>query len=85
MKNNMTENTILRKITAEYLKQKLGWESGDAYNLKTFRLDGTLGWASDRYLLLPHQISGGTQYDHYSNSKAFLIEIQALHNVRRGI
>lgn len=47
-----TEDTLVQQTTAEYLETQLGWESVYAYNEETFGVDGTLGRASDREVVL---------------------------------
>jgi len=47
-----TEDTLVQQTTAEYLAQKLGWESVFAYNNETFGPDGMLGRSSDREVVL---------------------------------
>lgn len=47
-----SEDTLVQQTTAEYLEQKLGWESVYAYNSETFGPDGTLGRTSDREVVL---------------------------------
>lgn len=38
-----TEDTLVQQTTAEYLRDKLGWESVYAYNQETFGPDSTAG------------------------------------------
>ena len=47
-----TEDTLVQQITAEYLRQQLGWESIYAYNNEDFGPDSLLGRASDREVVL---------------------------------
>lgn len=47
-----SEDTLVQQTTAEYLEQKLGWESVYAYNTETFGPEGTLGRTSDREVVL---------------------------------
>ncbi len=47
-----TEDTLVQKTTAEYLEQKLGWESVYAYNNEDFGPDSLLGRLSDREVVL---------------------------------
>jgi type I restriction enzyme R subunit len=47
-----TEDTLVQQITAEYLRQQLGWESVYAYNNEDFGPDSLLGRASDREVVL---------------------------------
>ena len=47
-----TEDTLVQQTTAEYLEQHLGWESVYAYNTERFGPRGTLGWPSDREVVL---------------------------------
>jgi len=48
----LTEDTLVQQTTAEYLEQKLDWESVYAYNQETFGPEGTLGRSSDRDVVL---------------------------------
>ena len=47
-----TEDVLVQQTTAEYLEQKLGWESVYAYNDEDFGPDSLLGRASDREVVL---------------------------------
>ena len=47
-----SEDNLVQQTTAEYIEQKLGWESVYAYNTETFGPEGTLGRASDREVVL---------------------------------
>ena len=47
-----TEDNLVQKTTANYLEQKLGWESIYAYNNEDFGPDSLLGRASDREVVL---------------------------------
>jgi type I restriction enzyme R subunit len=47
-----TEDTLVQQTTAEYLEQKLGWQSVYAYNTEDFGPDSLLGRASDREVVL---------------------------------
>jgi len=47
-----TEDTLVQKTTAEYLEQKLGWESVYAYNNEDYGHDSLLGRTSDRDVVL---------------------------------
>ena len=47
-----TEDTLVQQTTAEYLEQKLDWESVYAYNSEDFGPDSLLGRASDREVVL---------------------------------
>jgi len=47
-----TEDTLVQQTTAEYLEQKLGWESVYAYNNEDFGPDSLLGRSSDREVVL---------------------------------
>jgi type I restriction enzyme, R subunit len=44
----LTEDTLVQQTTAEYLHDKLRWESVYGYNNETFGPEGMLGRASDR-------------------------------------
>ncbi|MDD5095840.1 MAG: HsdR family type I site-specific deoxyribonuclease, partial [Dehalococcoidia bacterium] len=50
--SSYTEDTLVQQTTAEYLEQKLGWDSVYAYNTETFGPQGTLGRSSDREVVL---------------------------------
>ncbi len=47
-----TEDTLVQQTTADYLEQRLGWQSVYAYNTETFGSDGTLGRANDGEVVL---------------------------------
>lgn len=47
-----TEDDLVQRTTAEYLRDNLGWESVYAYNTETFGTDGTLGRLSGREVVL---------------------------------
>lgn len=47
-----TEDTLVQQTTAEYLEQKLGWQSVYAYNNEDFGPKSLLGRASDREVVL---------------------------------
>lgn len=47
-----TEDTLVQQTTAEYLEQKLGWQSVYAYNNEDFGPNSLLGRASDRDVVL---------------------------------
>ncbi len=48
----LNEDTLVQQTTADYLRDKLGWESVYAYNQETFGPDGLLGRNSDREVVL---------------------------------
>ena len=48
----LNEDTLVQQTTADYLKDKLGWDSAYAYNQETFGPDGLLGRNSDREVVL---------------------------------
>jgi type I restriction enzyme R subunit len=48
----LTEDTLVQQTTADYLRDKLRWDSVYAYNNETFGPDGMLGRASDREVVL---------------------------------
>lgn len=50
--SHLTEDTLVQQTTAEYLRDKLGWEHVYAYNVETFGPDGMLGRGSDREVVL---------------------------------
>ena len=47
-----TEDTLVQQTTADYLAERLGWESVYAYNQEDFGPDSLLGRASDRDVVL---------------------------------
>ncbi len=47
-----TEDTLVQQTTADYLEQKLGWESVYAYNNEDFGPNSLLGRASDHEVVL---------------------------------
>ena len=47
-----TEDTLVQQITAEYLEERLGWESVYAHNHEDFGPDSLLGRTSDREVVL---------------------------------
>ena len=48
----LNEGTLVQQTTADYLKDKLGWDSVYAYNQETFGPDSLLGRNSDREVVL---------------------------------
>ena len=47
-----SEDTLVQQTTAEYLEERLGWQSVYAYNAETFGPDGTLGRTSEEEVVL---------------------------------
>ena len=47
-----TEDNLVQRITAEYLAERLGWESVDAHNHEDFGPDSLLGRTSEREVVL---------------------------------
>ena len=47
-----TEDTLVQQTTAEYLEERLGWESVYAHNREDYGPDSLLGRASDREVVL---------------------------------
>ena len=47
-----TEDNLVQRATAEYLEQRLGWESVHAHNREDFGPDSLLGRRSDRDVVL---------------------------------
>ncbi len=47
-----TEDTLVQQTTAEYMEEKLGWQSVYAYNNEDFGPNSLLGRASDREVVL---------------------------------
>ena len=48
----LNEDTLVQQTTADYLEEKLGWNSVFAYNNETFGTEGTLGRKSDKEIVL---------------------------------
>lgn len=48
----LNEDTLVQQTTADYLEDKLGWQSVCAYNQETFGPDGLLGRNFDREVVL---------------------------------
>lgn len=48
----LNEDTLVQKTTADYLQNKLGWESVYAFNNETFGPDSTLGRKFDKEVVL---------------------------------
>ena len=79
-----TEDTLVQQTTAEYLHDKLGWESVYAYNQETFGPDGTLGRTSDREVVLTRylrtkleELNPGLPHDAYRDALRQIIETSA--------
>lgn len=79
-----TEDTLVQQTTAEYLHDKLGWESVYAYNQETFGPDGTLGRTSDREVVLTRylrtkleELNPGLPHDAYRDARRQIIETSA--------
>ena len=47
-----SEDTLVQQTTAEYLEERLGWQSVYAYNAETFGPDGTLGRTGEEEVVL---------------------------------
>ena len=52
MTPHYTEDTLVQQTTAEYLENKLGWESIYAYNNEGFGPESLLGRESEREVVL---------------------------------
>ena len=52
-----TEDTLVQQTTAEYLEERLGWESVYAHNHEDFGPDSLLGRASDREVVLTRPLN----------------------------
>ena len=52
MMSPLNEDTLVQATAADYLEEKLGWESIYAYNTESFGKEGTLGRLSDKELVL---------------------------------
>ena len=50
------EDTLVQQITADYLRDALGWDVVYAYNDETFGPKGTLGRRSDREVVLTRDL-----------------------------
>ncbi|HUW44383.1 MAG TPA: type I restriction endonuclease subunit R [Dehalococcoidia bacterium] len=79
-----TEDTLVQQTTAEYLHDKLGWESVYAYNQETFGPDSTLGRASDRDIVLTRylrskleEFNSGLPEDAYRDALRQIVETSA--------
>ena len=51
-----TEDTLVQQTTAEYLEERLGWESVYVHNTEDFGPDSLLGRASDHEVVLTHPL-----------------------------
>ena len=56
--SSLTEDTLVQQTTAEYLHDKLGWDSVYAHNNETFGPQVMLGRASDREVVLTRTANG---------------------------
>lgn len=79
-----TEDTLVQQTTAEYLRDKLGWESVYAYNQETFGPDSTLGRVSDREVVLTRylrakleEFNPGLPEDAYRDALRQIVETSA--------
>jgi len=79
-----SEDTLVQQTTAEYLHDKLGWESVYAYNNETFGPDGMLGRLSDREVVLTRylraaleKLNQGLPADAYDSAVRLLVEYNA--------
>lgn len=79
-----TEDTLVQQTTAEYLHDKLGWESVYAYNQETYGPGGTLGRASDRDVVLTRylrakleEFNPGLPDDAYTDAVRQIVETSA--------
>src|SRR6266540_1015039 len=52
MTYNYSEDKLVQETTANYFRDKLGWESVYAYNDEILGADGTLGRISEREVIL---------------------------------
>ena len=57
----LNEDTLVQQTTADYLSDKLGWDSVYAYNQETFGTDGLLGRDSDREVVLTRYLKQALQ------------------------
>jgi type I restriction enzyme R subunit len=55
--NPYSEDTLVQRTTADYLRDQLGWESVYAYNEETFGEDGLLGRLNDREVVLTRYLN----------------------------
>jgi type I restriction enzyme, R subunit len=53
---SFTEDSLVQQTTAEYLEEKLGWDSIYAYNAEGFGPEGTLGRKNDREVVLTRDL-----------------------------
>ena len=51
-----SEDRLVQKMFADHLHDVLGWESIYAHNDETFGLNGTLGRASEREVVLVREL-----------------------------
>jgi len=51
-----SEDRLVQRTFAEYMRDRLGWESVYAWNTETFGPDGTLGRASEREVILTRDL-----------------------------
>ena len=54
---NYNEDTLVQQTTADYLRDRLGWDVVYAYNNETFGKNGTLGRESDREVILTRYLA----------------------------
>lgn len=81
---SFTEDTLVQQTTSEYFEQQLGWESVYAYNTETFGLEGTLGRASDREVVLTRyllakivELNPGLPNDAYDDAVRQIVTVMA--------
>ena len=79
-----SEDSLVQQTTAEYLEQQLGWESVYAYNTETYGLEGTLGRASDRDVVLTRylrakivELNLGLPNDAYDNAVRQIVAVMS--------
>ena len=57
----LNEDTLVQQTTADYLRDKLRWDSVYAYNEETFGVDGLFGRSSDREVVLTRYLKQALQ------------------------
>ncbi len=79
-----SEDTLVQQTTAEYLEERLGWQSVYAYNSETFGPDGTLGRTREeevvlaRYLRQALEVNNpGLPAEAYDNAIRAIVEVSA--------
>ena len=78
------EDSLVQQTTAEYLEERLGWQSVYAYNSETFGPEGALGRTSEREVVLTRYLRQALELnnpdlpdDAYSNAIRAIVEVSA--------